>query len=651
MYNNHYKNMKQIINCKQILGAAFLLLGVGVGQANAEYFQRYTQSSYDQAGLDDVALKKSQGMECSYYGNGNPPINDAWSGFHNPANNKGYGGVAYINSQYNGIDLCGSSDTYDGCDRVLRTNNILEIPGRGFGNIFWNGQTVSVYASGTFYDGAGNPTGVYDKATNSLTIGGYKYFPYGKSSGRFSSYLREVCRIPVNYSPTFVEKKTESRTLTCPSSQPNGTWIQERSYDLYTDGSQKNTTEWTDKTKTCAAIVIDSGTSTRTVNCPAPQTGFISQSKSYQKWSDGRIEFLTGWSVQSNTCALPKFDVNENERKELCPEGYAGFKSYKWVLKHKNVEYTAIDTDGTEIKYTLSTPYEEEVLNVDSCKLIASIPQIESKPGSVFQTCDEYYGAAKGTYTGQVVKYGNYVTAYSSESKSTSTVFNVTSLDVSACQTNSDKTINGEARNKACPAGQTGNIVEMRYVATDNKGSKTYPYGEDFEIFSNNCVEPSAPEAATPPVQSDVPSLIQNLSLPTSMFSNTQRANEIVTMLNSQSINTSEIHNLNLIIDDLRPAKYNKSNISKVVKAFSDATGSAGTVRIQLPRSIDKFAGNAGLTDISNKTITSVVLNQSNQIELTYITIDKTKKTEIPKKTTIKIGIFDSNVNGVNFKR
>lgn len=123
--------MKQIINCKQILGATFLLLGVGVGQANAEYFQRYTQSSYDQAGLDDVALKKSQGMECSYYGNGNPPINDAWSGFHNPANNKGYGGVAYINSQYNGIDLCGSSDTYDGCDRVLRTNNILEIPGEG----------------------------------------------------------------------------------------------------------------------------------------------------------------------------------------------------------------------------------------------------------------------------------------------------------------------------------------------------------------------------------------------------------------------------------------------------------------------------------------------------------------------------------------
>ena len=106
-----------------------------------------------------------------------------------------------------------------------------------------------------------------------------------------------------------------------------------------------------------------------------------------------------------------------------------------------------------------------------------------------------------------------------------------------------------------------------------------------------------------------------------------------------------------MIIDDLRPAKYNKSNISKVVKAFSDATGSAGTVRIQLPHSIDKFAGNAGLTDISNKTITSVVLNQSNQIELTYITIDKTKKTEIPKKTTIKIGIFDSNVNGVNFKR
>lgn len=641
--------MKQIINCKQILGATFLLLGMAVGQANAEYFSYNTKSNYSQAGLDHVALKKSQGLECSYYGDGQPELNDANFGY-GAQNNKGYGGVGYIFVMYNGIDLCGGNQQYY-CDRTIRTTNIMQPTGRGFGQIYWNSQYIATFAQGVYYDSKGNPTGVYDAATNSVAIEGYRYYPYGKASGRFSSYLREVCRGPIDINPVFVERKTESKTLTCPSAQPNGTWIQERSYDLYTDGSQKNATAWADKTKTCAAIVVDSGTSTRTVNCPAPQTGLISQSKSYQKWSDGRIDYLTGWSVQANTCALPKFDVNENERKELCPEGYTGFKSYKWVLKHKNVECTAIDTDGTDIKYTLSTPYEEEVLNVDSCKLIASVPQIESKPGSVFQTCDEYYGATKGTYTGQVVKYGNYVTAYSSESKSTSTVFNVTSLDVSACQTNSDKTINGETRNKAGPAGQTGNIVEMRYVATDNKGNKTYPYGEDFEIFSNNCVEPSAPEAPSTPELAAAPSLIQNLSLSTSMFSNAQRANEIVTMLNSQSINTSEIHNLNLIIDDLRPAKYNKSNISKVVKAFSDATGSAGTVRIQLPHSIDKFAGNAGLTDISNKTITSVVLNQSNQIELTYITIDKTKKTEIPKKTTIKIGIFDSNVNGVNFKR
>lgn len=166
--------MKSLFINTSALAASFMLLVLGVEQANAEYFQRYTQSSYDQAGLDDVALKKSQGMECSYYGNGSPPINDVWNGFHNAAHNKGYGGIAYINSQYNGIDLCGQSDTYDGCDRVLRTNNILEIPGRGFGTIFWNGETVSIFASGVYYDKAGNPTGVYDKATNSVTISGYK---------------------------------------------------------------------------------------------------------------------------------------------------------------------------------------------------------------------------------------------------------------------------------------------------------------------------------------------------------------------------------------------------------------------------------------------------------------------------------------------
>ncbi|WP_338580157.1 hypothetical protein [Pseudomonas sp. ML2-2023-6] len=642
--------MKQIINCKQILSATFLLLGMGIGQANAEYFQRYTQSSYDQAGLDDVALKKSQGVECSYYGNGNPPINDVWNGFHNAAHNKGYGGIAYINSQYNGIDLCGQSDTYDGCDRVLRTNNILEIPGRGFGTIFWNGETVSIFASGVYYDKAGNPTGVYDKATNSVTISGYKYFPYGKSSGRFSSYLREVCRIPVNYNPTFVEKKTESRTLTCPSSQPNGTWIQERSYDLYTDGSQKNATEWADKTKTCAATIIDSGISTRTVNCPAPQTGLITQGKGYQKWSDGRIEFTSGWSVQSNTCALPKFDVNDNERKELCPEGYTGFKSYKWVLKYKNVEYTTLDEDGVEIKYTLSTPYEEEVLNLDACKLIASVPKIESKPGSESITCDAYYGSAKGTYVGDVVTTGNYVTAYSSVTKQTTTVFNAASVDASSCKQDSDKSINGETRKVDCPVGQNGQITEVRYVATDSKGNVTYPYGSEFTVLENNCSNPSIVDNVTPPQIYDTSTLIQNLSLSSTMLSDAESADEIVSALSQKVVKKNEMHKLNLEINDLTPANFNRESVSRAIKTFSRVAGSTSKVHIRLPTDIQMYVGNGELLDASNKSFSSVRLNSNNDVEMSYFEIDKKIRTSSPQKKTIVFSIFSEEVAKMNME-
>ena len=639
--------MKQIINCKQILGATFLLLGVGVGQANAEYFQRYTQSNYDQAGLDDVALMKAKGIECSYYGNGNPPINDAWNGFANPSNNKGYGGVAYIHVGYNGIDLCGQKDTYDGCDRVLRTNDIFNQTGRGLGDIFWNNEWVAFFAQGVFYGGKGSANGVYDSASNSVTIDGYKYFPYGKASGRFSSYLREVCRIPVNYNPTFVGKKTESKTLTCPYAQPNGNWIQERTYDLYSDGSQKNKTGWTDKTKTCAAIIVDSGTSTRTVNCPAPQTGFISQSKSYQKWSDGRIEFLTGWSVQSNTCALPKFDVNENERKELCPEGYTGFKSYKWVLKHKNVEYTAIDTDGTEIKYTLSTPYEEEVLNVDSCKLIASIPQIESKPGSVFQTCDEYYGAVKGSYSGYVTKSGIHVSSYSSDTKTTTKIFNVTSIDTTSCKAQTTD-MTAEYKTESCGPSETGSKKYFRYKAINSKSEVTYPYG-DWEILDNTCTAQGAVDNATPVAPEKVTGLLSNMHFTSSRLMADDSFSTYLNNLAADGWTGKERHKLTISIDDLSNGSYDAKKISSIISKYQSVVGAGNAdIKIVLPRSIDKLVGNGNITAKATTTKTlalkSIRLVGTNAV-VNYVELTSGKAVKAPTAKETKIQVLSSDVD------
>lgn len=638
--------MKHISISKYLFGVTLLLSSLYTQVVSAGYFPLNSKSNYSQAGLDDVALKKSQGLECSYYGDGTPELNDYNYGYVKN-NNKGFGGQAYISVGYNGIDLCGNGKSNYYCDTVLRTSNIMKPTGRGFGFIYWNGLMVGHFSNGLYYDSKGKTSGVYDAATNSVAIEGYRYYPYGKASGRYSSYLKEVCRGPVNITPSFVEKKIEYQTITCPSTQPSGTWTQERSYDLYSDGSKKNTTAWIDKTKTCAAVVVDSGTSTRIVNCPTPQIGLITQSKNYQKWSDGRIVYTSGWAVQSNKCAMPIFTVNSDERKALCPEGYTGFKSYKWIVKYKNVEYTALDEDGTEIKYTLSTPYEEEVLNIDSCKMIDSIPKIESTPGSVIFTCDEYYGAVKGSYSGYVTKSGIYVSSYSSDTKTTTKIFNVTSIDTTSCKAQATD-MTAEYKTESCGPSETGSKKYFRYKAINSKSEVTYPYG-DWEILDNTCTAQGAVDNATPVAPEKVTGLLGNMHFTSSRLMADDSFSTYLNNLAADGWAGKERHKLTISIDDLSNGSYDAKKISSIISKFQSVVGTGNAdVKIVLPRSIDKLVGNGNITAKASArkslVLKSIRLVGTNAV-VNYVELTSGKAVKAPTAKETKIQVLSSDVD------
>jgi len=88
----------------------------------------------------------------------------------------------------------------------------------------------------------------------------------------------------------------ETQTLTCPSTNPAGTWTQRRTFETWSDGVNRNYGAWTDVTKTCAATKIRNATETQTLACtPLTPSGTWQQQRPYEVWTDGNRNF-GNWS-------------------------------------------------------------------------------------------------------------------------------------------------------------------------------------------------------------------------------------------------------------------------------------------------------------------------------------------------------------------
>lgn len=374
----------------------------------------------------------------------------------------------------------------------------------------------------------------------------------------------------------------------------------------------------------------------RYYNCPVGQVGTITQTRTFERWSDGNRNY-SSWNVSSNTCVVSGITLNPN-RKELCPTGYTGYVQYKWVLKYRNINYQAYDADGKVINYTLSTPYQEEVLDFNNCKIIPT-QQVETKNGSETVTCDNYYGVAKGTYIGEVIKYGTYTTGYNSVTQQTNTIFIPTSNDVSQCISNLDKSISYETIIDTCPNNQSGNVEKRRYYALDSNGIKTYLYGNNYEVFKNTCIGEDK-DTVNEVSKNENITLLTNLSFSTTDLSKNNIPKDFFNSLkNAEWKANNGDYILNIIVDNLNPSVYNAQKVGEAINRYKQVVGSNANVNIvSVPASLDKYIGNGGLNDVSNKHLSSAILRDNN-IDVSYIDLgDKTENSlPIIKKFSIKL--------------
>jgi len=102
----------------------------------------------------------------------------------------------------------------------------------------------------------------------------------------------------------FSHNSHETRTETCPTTQPSGVINQRRDFEVWSDGSRKNYSAWYETDRTCAAIKSSTAKESQTLTCPdSKPSGTWLQERTYEIWTDGSNKNYGEWadvSVCSN---------------------------------------------------------------------------------------------------------------------------------------------------------------------------------------------------------------------------------------------------------------------------------------------------------------------------------------------------------------
>lgn len=476
-----------------------------------------------------------------------------------------------------------------------------------------------------------------------LQIGDYIYYagPVGSSSVGGQLKYRQICRRPAVVAPTYQSTQTENQSLSCPAAYPSGSIIQRRTYELWSDGSKRNYSVWIDVSNSCSAIKQSTQNESRSLSCASGQTGSITQNRSYDLWTDGSKKNYSNWSTISNSCIITI--IANPSRTEACSEGYVGKKIYEWVIKYKDVEYTTKDSNGQDITYKTSTPYQEEQLKNNTCTLIPT--QVTNSENTSQQiSCDNYYGVPSGTYLGSVYKYGITTTTYDSATKKTTSNFTTTSIDTTSCiaQINDMKQ---ELKNDACPSGQTGNIQSYRYVSTDTKGATSYPYGENWIVIGNNCMtnDVGLDNPDNGQVTNTPESLLSNISISSNELQSNNSFSEYLNELSESNWKANTIHKLVIDITDLSTGTYDLNKIGNVITTFKSVVGESNSeIEVKIPNTIDKYIGIGEITkkSVENKTVAlKNIAFDGQKATITYFDLS-VGTAESPKELISNVDIF-----------
>ena len=469
------------------------------------------------------------------------------------------------------------------------------------------------------------------------------YDVWSDGSIRNVSGFKEISR---TCTPIYVRTDYDYGTKSCPAAQPSGIINTKQSYDVWSDGSIRNVSGFKETSRTCVPIKSQSETQYRENTCSTGQSGKITQSRTYDVWTDDTVKNFSTWVVIKNTCSINNEELKKDKRAELCPEGYTGEKIYKWEPYYTNDSYSIIDTDGSKIEYALSTLHHREVLESNTCKEIPT-QGIETKDGVEQVSCDDFLVAVAGSYTGIVYKYGEYVTSYSSKTKGTSTVFNTKSIDKTSCKAQmTDMSI--EYKSGDCELGETGSKKYYRYKAINSKSEITYPYG-DWTMLDNTCVAQGAADNATPVAPEKVTGLLSNMHFTSSRLMADDSFSTYLNNLAADGWTGKERHKLTISIDDLSNGSYDAKKISSIISKYQSVVGAGNAdIKIVLPRSIDKLVGNGNITakaSASKSLVLKSIRLVGTSAVVNYVELTSGKAVGAPTAKETKIQVLSSDVD------
>lgn len=101
---------------------------------------------------------------------------------------------------------------------------------------------------------------------------------------------------------TFSHKETERKSTACPATEPEGAIEYQQTYEVWSDGSKRNYSGWTEVSRSCIAVKASTQKEKRVLACPelAP-SGTWNQEQNYDVWSDGSKRNYSGW-VDISVC-------------------------------------------------------------------------------------------------------------------------------------------------------------------------------------------------------------------------------------------------------------------------------------------------------------------------------------------------------------
>ena len=375
-------------------------------------------------------------------------------------------------------------------------------------------------------------------------------------------------------------------------------------------------------------------------NCTLAKS--YAQNKVNEGWANNDIQYRLdkdygdgGHARISRSCVnnAPTYQSTQNEAQSLaCPEDKP---LGTWTQKRTYDQWS----DGSKQNYSSW---------VNVTKTCAAIPTqtVETKEGVEEVSCDSYYGAVQGSYTGSVYKYGEHVSIFADGQ--TTTIFNVKSIDVTSC-TEEIQGLSTEYMNGDCPAGQTGLIQYYRYKAINGKSEAVYPYGSDWVTLNNTCSAMDVDKVKDSQVQDEKASLLGNIYFTSTDIIKNDALTSYLNTIADKGWSATDKHKLTINIDDLSSGKYNATKISNAIAKFQSVVGvNNADVNLVLPRAMESLMGDGGVTTArtSSKLITLKSIELvGNDAVVKYLDISSGNSNSMPVEKQFKIPVLTSAVS------